>query len=296
MVRHSRLMSERLVRQSSRWWLVTVLVTVLVAVPVAVPVSAQEPLGRPERERAEELRERAQDLRERAQELRLRVVSGRARLGVVLGPVEEVDGRTGVRIRQVVPDAPAERAGMRAGDLLLSLNGQAVGDEPGRVTRFLADVEPGDTVAVVVRRDGADHTLQVETDPSQALVFPGAERLRIEALRIPEHLPDMAAALRDLPGLHWQLGRHRLELVGMNPGLGRYFGVSEGVLVADVAEGSRLNLRAGDVIVAVGGRDVRDAAHARSILASYRADEELEITIVRDRQRLTVRGSTGREP
>jgi S1-C subfamily serine protease len=100
--------------------------------------------------------------------------------------------------------------------------------------------------------------------------------------------PGIRELIRLIPG---QPGRHRMELVAMNPGLGRYFGTDDGVLVASIAEGSGLGLQAGDVILSIGGRAVRDPAHARSILASYRPDEDLEMDVMRDRRRTTVRGS-----
>lgn len=245
----------------------------------------QEPLGAP-------LRERAQEARERVEEVRLRVLAGRAELGVVLGGAEQVDGRTGVRVMQALPGRPAARAGIQAGDVLISLNGAPLGEDPGRrVTDLMAAVEPGDTVVVVVHREGSDRTVRVATE--RRVLVPDV-RLSPELLRRGfDAGPVVAETLRELRLLPGQLGRHRLELVAMNPGLGRYFGVEEGVLVANVAEQSGLGLQAGDVILSIGGRAVRDPAHARSILASYRPDEEVELQVMRDRRRVSVRGSPG---
>jgi hypothetical protein len=72
------------------------------------------------------------------------------------------------------------------------------------------------------------------------------------------------------------------ELIDLNPDLGSYFGTEEGVLVAQVAEGTPLGLRAGDVILALDGRRVRSAAHARRILESYESDEEIRLRILRE--------------
>lgn len=84
-----------------------------------------------------------------------------------------------------------------------------------------------------------------------------------------------------------------LELAAVNPGLGEYFGTDRGVLVTAVPEESGLDLRPGDVILAVGGRDVQDPAHVRSILASYRSEEPVALRIVRERRTIEV---TGRRP
>jgi S1-C subfamily serine protease len=257
--------------------------SLLLAMLLVLPVTAgaQEPLGRPLADRVREARVLLQ-------------AAARAELGVVLGDAEQVDGRNGVRVLQAIPDRPAARAGIRGGDILLSLNGTALGDEPGRdVTRLMADVEPGDMVVVVVHRDGSDRTVRVVTEARRAPQLPAGVRVVPHVLRPGTDRAELMEALSELRLLPAQLGRDRLELVAMNPGLGRYFGVDEGVLVANVAADSRLGLQAGDVILAIGGRTPRDAAHARSILASYRADEEVEIQVMRDRRRTAVRGTRG---
>jgi hypothetical protein len=72
-----------------------------------------------------------------------------------------------------------------------------------------------------------------------------------------------------------------VEFIELNPDLGEYFGTDEGILVARVAESSQLGLRAGDVLMAIDGREVRSTDHARRILSSYEADEEIRLRIMR---------------
>jgi S1-C subfamily serine protease len=284
---------------------VPLLACLFLVLPAAL--GAQDPLGKPvPRERAEELRlradalrESADALREGAEGLRTRVyamVQSRARLGVALGEPRQVGDRTGVAVSQVVDGGPAARAGIRQGDVLLALDGQPLGEEPGgRLVALMGDVEPGDTVAVLLHRDGRDHTLQVVTDRASPMTIRFGER-GIPGVLHPgfDPGPIIAEALGER-GLRavGPLRRHELEMVAVNPELGRYFGVTEGVLVANIAAESTLGLRPGDVLISIGGRSVRDAAHARSILASYRADEEVEMQVVRDRRTITVRGTTG---
>lgn len=231
--------------------------------------AAQDPLGEPLR-RAE---------------ARILLLASRAQLGVMLGGAERVGDRMGVRVERPIPGGPADRAGIEAGDILLTMDGEALGDEPGRdLSLRMASVEPGDTVTIVLHRDGRDHTVRVVTDRSRTplVLRPGvAARPAVDAL------------LRDLRPALAMLGRHRMELVEMNPGLGRYFGVDDGVLVTNVAAESPLGLEPGDVIVAIDGRAVRDPAHARAILASYHGDEEAELRVVRDRRTITVRSTPG---
>ena len=59
-----------------------------------------------------------------------------------------------------VPDGPSKDAGIGAGDVITSFNGQPVGDA-GDLTRRVADAPVGEAVPVVILRDGKTETLQV---------------------------------------------------------------------------------------------------------------------------------------
>ena len=219
---------------------------------------------------------------------------GRARLGVELGEDISAAGRPGVRLANVEEGTPAHRAGLRAGDVVVSLDGAALGeDATHRLLEIMADVEPGDTVDVGYVREGRTATARVVTDRSRGVsVFSYGDapavrafpRIEMDGGRV--FGPDMRVHLRQMLG-------GGLDMVPMNEELGRYFDVTEGVLVTSVEEDTELGLRAGDVILSIGGRSVRDPAHARSILASYRPDETISFEIVRERRRTTVTGTRG---
>lgn len=254
------------------------------------PLSAQEPLGAP----AAPDRECVCSWQREGPRMMMRSMApmNRARIGAQLGERAQADGRTGIRLRDVEEGGPAARAGVRPGDVLLSLNGTDLGDEPGeRLLALLGDVEPGDTVTLGFSRDGRRETARVVTDrahgvsffrrggPSMARSFPRTDRLRSAVIA-----PEARVRLRQLLG-------NGLELVAMNEGLGEYFGIDEGVLVASSGDGSALGLQPGDVILSIGGRPVQDPGHAMSIIGSYRPDESIAFEIMRERRRTTVTGS-----
>jgi hypothetical protein len=81
-----------------------------------------------------------------------------------------------------------------------------------------------------------------------------------------------------------------LELVKVNAGLADYFGTSEGLLVVDAPSDSSLNLRAGDVILSIGGRRPTSPAHALRILGTYEAGESVAFEVMRQKRRITVNG------
>jgi peroxiredoxin len=61
----------------------------------------------------------------------------------------------GVAIRDVTPDSPAEHAGLAAGDVLLSIDGEAV-QRPNDVVRLIASRRAGARVALAFRRGDSD--------------------------------------------------------------------------------------------------------------------------------------------
>jgi TPR repeat protein/uncharacterized caspase-like protein len=68
---------------------------------------------------------------------------------------------TGLRVVGVVPDSPAERAGVRVGDVLLRVNGQPLRAVLGELTGHIGALEPGTGVTVDLLRDGQAQQLRV---------------------------------------------------------------------------------------------------------------------------------------
>jgi S1-C subfamily serine protease len=231
----------------------------------------------------------------------------RARLGVLLSdrPDPATDS-IGARIERVVPDGPADKAGLRAGDIITKLNDRSLleGDEsfPEGVSaptqRLIArarQLEPGDTATVTYRRGRDTKTAKVVTGGDGL----GLYDLRVAPLAPPA--PRARALMERVEAMpHWfgaftVGGAAGLDLAEMNAGLGEYFGTSEGVLVVDVPEDSPLGLQPGDVIESIGGREARDPDHVRRILRSYDRDEEISFEIVRKKKQMTVKGRLPRD-
>jgi putative serine protease PepD len=60
----------------------------------------------------------------------------------------------------VVPDGPAAQAGVRAGDVILAIDGRPVTTSEELIVDIRAR-EPGDTVTLAVRRGGGSQDVQV---------------------------------------------------------------------------------------------------------------------------------------
>ncbi len=207
----------------------------------------------------------------------------RAMLGVNLGGAEPNGG--GVRVAGVSPGGPAAEAGVKAGDVIVAIEAKPVAT--GReLVRAMEAIEPGEKVALRVRRDGKPVEITVEARPLDRAIFVGAPGVP----GVPAVMPLPAfEALPFAHGGHWLLsGWGDAELVTLTPRLGRYFGAEKGVLVARAPEDASLGLEDGDVILAIGGREPATGSHAMRILRSYEAGEPVEIRILRDRKPQTL--------
>ncbi len=93
-------------------------------------------------------------------------LAGRGRLGVRVQDLsDELAGyfgvKQGVLVAGVEADAPAAKAGVKAGDVITAVNGKDIGD-PSELRRELAKVEDGKTADLAVTRDKKPMTLKVE--------------------------------------------------------------------------------------------------------------------------------------
>jgi serine protease Do len=102
-------------------------------------------------------------------------------LGVSLQPMDQ-DLATAMRaadtkgalVAAVEPDSPAAKAGLRAGDVITGINGQAV-VTPRDLAAGVADVAPGGTATLAVLRDGTAMEQRVEVGTNPANVAAAAK-------------------------------------------------------------------------------------------------------------------------
>jgi len=79
-------------------------------------------------------------------------------LGV--GLADRTDGGSGAIVNTVRPDSPADKIGIRTGDVIVEIDGQTI-DGSGGVIGAIRDHQPGDKVTVTVERDGKQMTFDV---------------------------------------------------------------------------------------------------------------------------------------
>ena len=72
-----------------------------------------------------------------------------------------VSADEGILVNQIMPKSPAEAAGLKVGDLILSLDGKPIKDAR-QMQRLVAEAEIGKTIEVVVLRDKTKRALKVQ--------------------------------------------------------------------------------------------------------------------------------------
>ncbi|WP_368744860.1 Do family serine endopeptidase [Desertibaculum subflavum] len=160
------------------------------------------------------------------------------------------DRPVGVIVRAVYPKGPADRAGIRVGDVITSVDGREVLDP--RMLKFRIATKPvGQTAQVEIRRAGAARTVRfpLEAAPENP---PRDETL------IKGNIPLAGATVANLsPAV--------AEETGMPPD-------ATGVVITGVARGSpaeRLRLRPRDLVLAIDGQDVKRVSDLTGLLANH---------------------------
>jgi len=221
----------------------------------------------------------------------------RGRIGVIVDTRANTAGdKVGARIEGITPGGPAEKAGLKAGDVITRFNGTSLGgvaaedDEdsgPGmKLIELARSLDPGDSVQVEYRRG---------TEAAKKLTLV-AENLGGDLMRVPgmgAMKGMMGPEMQFGPGVDLELRGWRtpwggIELVKLNPQLGEYFGTREGVLVVSAPDDSSLALKGGDVILTIGGRKPSSPTQAMRILGTYDPGDSVAIDLMRKQKRVTV--------
>jgi predicted metalloprotease with PDZ domain len=205
-------------------------------------------------------------------------------LGINIGSARgDAEEGNGVRVESVSPGGPAEEAGLKANDVIVSLAGKSLqGDSKTtpqqQLLKLMREVEPDTPIAIEYRRDGKVQKARVIPKSFPEFVSDSIQR----GMQGLDHLNERAFRMsRRGPG-----GFGSAELADLSPGLGRYFGTDKGLLVVRAPKDARLKLQDGDVILDIDGRVPNSASHAYEILSSYRAGETLKLHIMRQQKRM----------
>lgn len=197
-----------------------------------------------------------------------------AKLGVNVQPIDQVfadsfglDSPEGVLIANVERGGPAERAGLKSGDIIRRLNGQTI-VSPGDLSSSVSLSKPGERVALDVWRDGK----LVRVD---AVLADASEKAKRGA-------PEELAANGGDKGA--KLG---LVLRPLEPIERRQSGIASGLLIEDArGAAASAGIEPGDVLVSVNGRAVNSLEQVRDVVG--KASKSVALLIQRGSERIFI--------
>jgi serine protease Do len=176
------------------------------------------------------------------------------------------DERQGVLIGDVIDGGPADKAGLKAGDIVTKLNGQAV-ENSSEFRNAVAGTDPQTGVTLEVFRDGKQRQIQ----------------LTVGKLT-PEHMAAAGGRREAERETTSQLG---MTVHGLTPELAQRLGVEEdaaGVVVTNVESGSpaaQVGIEPGDMVVSAGGEEIRGVEQFHKLLSEDKLKDGVRIQVMR---------------
>ncbi|MCW5962908.1 MAG: PDZ domain-containing protein [Bryobacterales bacterium] len=204
----------------------------------------------------------------------------------------------GVVVTAVSEGSPAEKAGIRVKDVLLSYNGSSL-EGRQQLTRMVSETPAGRTVRLRVLRDGNPVDLSIVTAarrPMKEFEFGTAalEKARDAAERAKEAAGRVWVVMPDIPRM---LTVYHSKSLGIDsepltPQLAEFFGVKQGALVREVTENSaaaKAGVKAGDVITSFAEQPVSKPADLSKILKEQKTSASpLKLSLVRNQKEITL--------
>jgi serine protease Do len=192
----------------------------------------------------------------------------RPQLGVAVNPVTAIEAELydlpevrGALITGVQEGLPAQRAGLRIGDIILSVNGSRIQDSGDLITR-LANLRPNQETSLGILRDGRQENVSVTLGE-----FPRPD------------LPDEQRAQPQQEEPEQVLGFAVTELTPERARTAGYRGEG-GVMVVGTPQGGAARVVGqGTILLSVNGRRVRNPQDVRSIARTITPGSAVALTV-----------------
>ena len=193
----------------------------------------------------------------------------RGRLGVLIQEVNQdlansfgLPKPEGALVSSVEKDSPAEKAGIKPGDVILKFNGKEIASSRD-LPAMVADITPGETAKVEIWHDGKSREVSVDVGEMKVA----------------------SADERPVKGAKGGLG---LAVRPLTADERKQAEVAEGLLVEDVQDGpaAKAGIESGDVILSVNGEKVGSAEKLRSLVAKH--DKNVALLVLRGNNKMFV--------
>jgi serine protease Do len=205
----------------------------------------------------------------------------RGRIGVGVQPVSAEQAKSlglasthGALVGSVDPSGPAQAAGLRQGDVIVSVNGTRI-EGTRELVGQVSQLTPGSTATLSVWRNGAERKLSVTVGVQSSQVASESPRARQPQQQPQQSRPRLGVAVRPLTADEQQ----EASLPG-------------GVVVQQAGgPAAAAGIQAGDIIVAVDGKLIRGVQQLKQMIAQ--ADDSVSLTVVRDGEEASVTVNLG---
>ena len=198
-------------------------------------------------------------------------------LGVTFGPVSEALSeaydvpRGAAQVESVTPSSAAERAGLEAGDVIVSVDGRRLRDY-NELRTIIANKLPGDEVSLRVVRDGKERQLTVSLGTRNEEELAANSAGRPSDSSEAEPMEALGITLRD-----------------SSPELLTRFGFTDealnGILITDVVQSSdayrEADLRRGDLITEADKKSVRTRGEFERVYESIAPGDMFLVRVTR---------------
>jgi len=176
----------------------------------------------------------------------------RGYIGVTIDPRPRDTDRWGAYVQAVTPNYPADKAGLKAGDVIMSIDGQSLTKGPTsrtatddesfawiRLSEIVGKLEPGKTVDLTYRRDGKEQKTRITpvadtrwmvatTEPGGAISRFFSEPTRVPGVMVAPRAPDAPEVTT------WGLGPEGRAFSAFSNGNGGSFAFTFGGALADL--------------------------------------------------------------
>ncbi len=179
----------------------------------------------------------------------------------------------GVLISGVEDDSPADKAGVKDGDVVVAFNGDAVAS-PDELRGMVRAADPGSTAKLDVVRDGKKKTIEVTLGERPGDLHYSFHRMM--------DTPEVAHAFAMMGGPRLGIQAHEID----NEDMGSYFHAKpgEGVLVLDVEKESvadKAGVKAGDVVQSIDDKKISDVGDIRDACRELDKGDAFKIAVLR---------------
>ncbi len=179
--------------------------------------------------------------------------------------------KDGALVTSVEDGTPASKAGFQVEDVIRRFDGKAITDDAS-LRDMVAQTKPGDTVPVVVRRNGAEQTLHVTIGAA----------------------PEQTVAQNDVPSQPATSGKLGVSVANAtDPDVRKQLnlpaGLSSGAVIVQVAPGSPAadaGLQAGDVIMRLNAKQIGNASELSAAASSLKDGSMVSVVVRRGKQQI----------